>query len=298
MTVSAANVTRRDFLTLISAGGLLSHAQPIQAEPAIEAKSAAPFWVDVNVYLSRWPFRRLRDDTPDALASMLRSKGITQAWTGSFDGVFHKDIGAVNRRLSEACAQHGDGLFIPFGSINPLLPQWQDELHLCAEKYQMPGIRLHPNYHGYDLKEARFQELLQRAAERNLIVQLCGWLEDPRTQHPQMRVPTVNLAPLGDLAASTAGLRLVLLNGVNSAAGKAQAELLNLPNVYCDIAQLESSEGVSKLLATTTAEHLLFGSYSPMFYFDSARLKLAESVLTPQQEQAIRFGTAHTLLPA
>ncbi|EAQ82811.1 amidohydrolase family protein [Blastopirellula marina] len=298
MTVSAANVTRRDFLTLTAAGGLLANARRSQAEPVTGAESVTPSWVDANVYLSRWPFRRMRYDTPDALASMLRSKGITQAWTGSLDGVFHKDIGAVNRRLSEACAQQDDGLLVPFGSINPLLPQWRDELRLCAERYRMPGIRLHPSYHGYDLKEPRLAELLQRAAELNLIVQLCAWLEDARTQHPQMRVPDVDLAPLGDLAASTSGLRLVLLNGVKNAAGVAQAKLLQLPNVYCDIAQLETSEGVSKLLATTTAEHLLFGSYSPMFYFDSARLKLTESVLTPQQDQAIRFGTARSLLPA
>lgn len=266
-----------------------------ETESSIEPTS--PF-VDVNVYVSRWPFRRLRNDAPAALVALLRRQGVTQAWTGSFDGVFHKDIGAVNRRLVETCRKHGDGLLAPFGSINPLLPRWQAELRRCAEQYQMPGVRLHPAYHGYDLKNPRFAELLSAAAERGLIVQLCGWLEDPRTQHPQMRVPTVDLTPLTELAAAHSDLKLVLINGVNLVGGKAQAELLALPNVYSDIAQLEATEGVAKLLKVMPAERILFGSYSPMFYFDAARLKLIESLLTAEQEQAIRFATAQSLLPA
>ncbi|MCC9607304.1 amidohydrolase [Blastopirellula sp. JC732] len=298
MTAVSAKVPRRDFLTLsaasMSAGGLLANSAPVQADPP---SPTAP-WIDVNVYVSRWPFRRLRYDTPGELTSLLRRHGITQAWTGSFDGVFHKDIGAVNRRLVETCGKQGDGLLAPFGSINPLLPEWQDELRLCAEQYKMPGIRLHPGYHGYDLKTPAFAELLKQAAERNLIVQLCGWLEDPRTQPALMRVPTVDLTPLTELAAANPDAKIVLINGVNLVGGKAQAELLSLPNVSSDIAQLETSEGITKLMKVMPAERILFGSYSPMFYFEAARLKLLESVLTAEQETAIRSASAQTLLPA
>lgn len=268
------------------------------ASAETESSPESPPFVDVNVYVSRWPFRRLRNDAPAALAALLRRQGVTQAWTGSFDGVFHKDVSAVNRRLAETCRKHGDGLLVPFGSINPLLPRWSDELRTCADQYAMPGIRLHPAYHGYDLKHPRFAQLLTAAAERGLIVQLCGWLEDPRTQHPHMRVPTVDLTPLTEVADRHDELKLVLINGVNLVGGKAQAELLALPNVYSDLAQLETTEGVAKLLKVMPAERILFGSYSPMFYFDSARLKLIESPLTAAQTAAIRFATAQSLLPA
>src|SRR5262249_34048486 len=44
-----------------------------------------PF-VDVNVNLSRWPFRRLKGDEPAELVAKLRSQNVVQAWAGSLDG--------------------------------------------------------------------------------------------------------------------------------------------------------------------------------------------------------------------
>ena len=65
--------------------------------------------IDVNVYVSRWPCRRLPDDETPRLVRRLRDRGITSAWTGSFDGLLHRDVAAVNSRLAQECRRFGDG---------------------------------------------------------------------------------------------------------------------------------------------------------------------------------------------
>src|SRR5207237_2062570 len=93
--------------------------------------------IDTNVYLSRWPFRRLRGDETPELVAMLRSRGITQAWAGSFDALLHKDIAGVNARLAEDCARRGEGLLLPFGAVHLSLPDWEEDLSRCHEVHRM-----------------------------------------------------------------------------------------------------------------------------------------------------------------
>ena len=252
--------------------------------------------IDVNVSLSRWPMRRLRDDATGALVAMLRRQGIRQAWAGSFDGLLHKDLASVNARLAKECRRHGRGMLVPFGSINPKLPDWEEEVRRCLKVHRMPGIRLHPNYHGYKLDDPDFARLLRLAAERDLIIQLALVMEDERMMHPLLRVEPVDTAPLTDQVKQTPGLRLVLLNALRTLRGRPLLELLAAGEVSVEISMLEGVGGVANLLAQAPANRVLFGSHAPLFYFESALLKLKESPLSIEQQRAIGMGNAERVL--
>ena len=252
--------------------------------------------IDVNVNLSRWPFRRLVGDEPAGLVAGLRKREVTQAWAGAFDGIFHKDISSANVRLADDCQRHGAGLLIPFGSINPKLPDWQEDLRQCHEDHKMPGIRLHPNYHGYDLKDPAFSELLHLTAARRLVVQLAVCLEDQRTQHPLMRVSPVDIAPLANLLKSEPDARLVILNSDPLHNLEQSQGLLSGGNSYFDISMVEGVGGVARLAKKVSIERVLFGTHYPLFYFESAVLKVREAEFTDAEGQAVLDSNARRLL--
>jgi predicted TIM-barrel fold metal-dependent hydrolase len=248
--------------------------------------------VDVNVSLSRWPFRRVPCDEPSRLVEKLRQYGVGQAWTGTLDGLFHRDLGAANARLAEECRRYGPGLLVPFGSVNPMLPDWREDVRRCREVHHMPGIRLHPNFHGYHLDEPVFAEVLAEAARHGLLVQLALRMDDVRVQHPLVKVPDVDPAPLAKvLAAVKTKLPLVILNS-----GRAIGALAALPNLYFECAMWESVGCAAALVEAVTPQRALFGSHLPLYSLESSLLKLRESALPAAQAAAIECENARRLM--
>jgi predicted TIM-barrel fold metal-dependent hydrolase len=254
--------------------------------------------VDTNTSLSRWPFRRLGGDEVPDLVARLRKRNVAQAWAGSFDGILHRDIGGVNARLAADCRTLGKNFLSPFGSINPKLPGWQEDVRRCSEEHKMPGIRLHPNYHGYELTDPAFAELLKLAAARRLIVQLVLSMEDVRTQHPLMRVPPVDATPLPEIVKKEPGVRLILLNWTQAMRGQRLEAFAEAGEVYFDIAMVEGIEGIARLVERLPLPRVLFGSNYPLFYFESALLKVQESGLPEDQKKALLEGNARRILTA
>lgn len=285
--------SRRDFLATATTFAAATALAPSR----LSAVGSAPAGlIDTNVYLGRWPFRRVPLDEPAALVAKLREHGVNEAWTGSLDALLHKDISGVNARLADDCERHGRGLLSPVGAVNPKLSGWAEDMRRCADVHRMRGVRLHPNYHGYTLAEPLAAEVLERAAKHGLLVQIAVSLEDERTIHPLVNVPPVETAPLVDLMQKLPGLRVQLLNAFR-AIRRPQATALAAQRVGFEIAMLDGIEGIANLLKYLPAALLCFGSYSPVFYFESATLKLQESILSDDQLASVRAGTARWLMP-
>lgn len=260
--------------------------------------AAAPTLTDANVSLFHWPFRRLPLDEPAALAARLAALGVGEAWAGSFEGLLHRDLDGVNRRLAAACREVRSLRLRPFGSVNPLLPDWPEDLRRCAQVHGMPGIRLHPNHHGYGLDHPAFERLLQLAGEAGLIVQLVVATEDTRTQPPQTQVADVDLRPLPALLARHGQTRVQLLN---HRPGSITAELAQHPNLWFDIARTEATDGVTRLVRQAGSGRVLFGSHAPFLIPEAALIRVEEGLLTglaPAEAEALLFTNARRLLPA
>ncbi len=246
------------------------------------AALASPVWadeakfdiIDTNVSLYRWPFRRLPLDDSKSLVAKLRKLGITTAFAGSFEGILQRDISAVNRRLADECREFAE--LIPVGSINPNLPGWEDDLKRCVDDHGMRGIRLHPNYHDYELSDPQFLKLLNQAARAKLFVQISAVFEDVRTQPDKLRVPDVDLSPL---VTEHTG-RIQVLNW------RPQRELLEklagVPNIHFDVSRIDQTDGVATLLKSLPESRVMFGTHAPFLIPEASLIRIHESDLAEE----------------
>lgn len=252
--------------------------------------------IDVNVSLSRWPNRRLPLDETSKLAAALRQNGVTQAWAGTFDGLLHNDLATANAWLANQCRSVDEDLLLPIGAINLSLPAWEEDVRRCRELHGMKGVRLLPGHHDYTLDDPRFRQLLSLLADKKMLLQIAIRQEDPRTQHRLLMTKDVDLKPLLPLLSDFPNLPMVLLNAVSSSAVELHGQLATAGKVYFDISTLEGLAGLERRVQSLPAERLLFGSHSPFFAFDSAKLKLQESELPGQTRDQISHVNAVKIL--
>jgi predicted TIM-barrel fold metal-dependent hydrolase len=275
-----------------------------RAQPPPEEPATGPDIIDTNVHLFQWPFRRLKYDRTEALVRKLRRHRIAQAWAGSFESVFHKQLDAANRRLVDECREHGGGLLIPIGSVNPVWPDWEEDLRRCHEQYQMRGVRLYPAYHGYALDHPDVLRLLALAARRGLVVQIAIRMEDERVHHPSVIAPVVDAARLPEILVKVPEARVQLLSADTVFRTNRLRALIEQTKTTFDIAALEGDGGVGRLIDGThpyyrgqvPVDRLLVGTHAPFFPCESALMKLFESPLDRQQLDKIMFANARALL--
>lgn len=246
--------------------------------------------VDVNVTIGDWVVRRSWADSTATLIARLRRHGVTSAWAGSVEGILHTDVAGANARLAAACA---GTMLLPFGTVNPLAPDWEEDVRRCAEVHGMPGIRVFPGYHSYKLEDEIFARLLATATKSSLLVQIVLSIEDDRAQNPLLTAPFVNVAALPELLGRTPGARVMLLNATSRVfSGAPLMARLAQAGLFMEIATLEGVAGIENLISRIPQARLCFGSHSPYFVFESALLKLQESDLTPAQGAAVRHANA------
>ena len=273
---------RRDLIhgaMTMGAGSMLA-ANAGQSVAAIPMPSRI---IDSNVSLFQWPFRRLPLDEVDGLCDKLKVLRITQAWAGSFEGLLHRDLSSVNERLLKACQNRPE--LVPIGAINPTLPGWRQDVQRCLGTFQMPGVRLHPGYHGYALNDPLFGELLAEVSGQEGFVQIAVAMEDTRTQSPLMRVPEVDPGPLKHWMQQIPKARVQILNSRPGAAEK--LKFAAIPRVVFDTSRVDGTDGVADLVRAVGDDRVLYGSHAPFLIPEAACIRMVESHLDASIVKAI-----------
>lgn len=299
-------IDRRGFLKS-SVVGVAAASLPLYRGSAAESpvsSSSASGIIDTNINLFNWPFRALKYRDTRALVAKLKKHRVIEAWAGSFEALFAKDMNGVNERLANECRAQGAGFLVPFGSVNLAWPDWEEDIRRCHEVHHMPGIRIYPGYQPFDLDHPGMVRLLEMIAERGLLLQVVFGMEDPRVHHPIVSVGKVTFAPFVKAVQGIRNVKVQLLHFPGSNVGDDWSQFTAEANTFLDISRLEGNGAVARMIGTieglpssrTPVERILFGSHAPFFPVETAILKLVESPLDASQLQAIMRGNARQLL--
>ena len=93
--------------------------------------------------------------------------------------------------------------------------------------------------------------------------------------------------------AGVPSLRLVVLNAPRD---PLRQKIAAAGDVYFDIAMVEGVGGVGVLASEVSPQRVVFGSHFPLFYLQSAALKIKEAGLSASEEKAILEDNARRLL--
>ena len=250
--------------------------------------------IDISVFTGNFPFRRLAVTKPDELQDMLKSENIDCAFVSPIEGVFYEEPQIANEELFTQLRD--TSMFVCVAVLNPTLANWQKSLNRCCEQYRISAVKLHPNYHCYNLTDIAARNLIKATGEAGLPVIVQLRIQDTRSHHPLMQVPDVSVTDVIEVAKALPEVKIVL-GGIKWTEATAQAANIKaLPNVWFDISHIEIVDGLRRLMDVYGTERILFGTHAPFFYVRSAIIKLDEAQLSTEERERITRRNVEELL--
>ena len=241
--------------------------------------------IDSNAYVGEWPFRRLPYAQPENLLRKMDALGIERAVVSRLENVFFKDLLVGNRELHGIARAHPDR-FIPAYTINPAYPGWDEDLEICIDELGAQNLRLHPNYHQYELLGRECLRLLEIAREHDLIVLIAVGLEDARHHHRLVRVPDVAAGDIAQTVNAFPRVRFLVTAGRFGEVTSIWRSVDERANLYVENSRVQGPiHDVAKLCASIGPDHVLFGSNSPLHYHESAKLSIETETGIPESDK-------------
>jgi uncharacterized protein len=248
--------------------------------------------IDVNAYLGHFAYRRLRHNTGAGLVQLMDRSGIKRAVVSSAASITYRNPQSGNEELATEVEPYRSR-FIPFAVLSPAYAGWQHDLKVCHEELGMKGLRLYPQWHGYQLSDPRCRELIDAAAERRMVISIPVRVEDRRQQGWLIDIPDLNLDEIAASIRACPKARFIVTNGSgfpSSALGRSN----DLPNFTVDISRLsvEFANETARMLRILGEDRVLFGTGIPFHYPGPALTKLDILNVSEAVKEKIRSQNA------
>jgi uncharacterized protein len=244
--------------------------------------------IDINTYVGHWPFRQLRHNTVPALLRRMDGHGIDHAVVGSCHAMFYKNVHPANEELARETRRHRDRL-LPFATLDPTYPGWQEDLRRCAEQLDLCGLRLFPQYHGYALSDPAALELIDAATELGWCVQVPMRVVDRRQRHRWDLAEDLSPADFAQAIALRPKTRWMFLNAIGLDGAQ-----LGKGRYLVGISRMTAvlQRNIQGLAETAGVEHLAFGTGMPFKTPEPALLKLEVLDLPKRSRERLAWRNA------
>jgi predicted TIM-barrel fold metal-dependent hydrolase len=167
-------------------------------------------------------------------------------------------------------AREGSRKLLGYVTVNPMFPESIADLDLLDSVSKFIGVKLHPDYHGYDIKSTRMQGFLDEVARRVSLVLVhvscmpgTGLADAVRVVEFAARHPQTNF-----ILAHLAGIyQSPLYPYFPNFAGLEKVAAFKLDNVHVDTAHylMYAYPGVMEsMVQIIGADHIIFGTDAPL----------------------------------
>lgn len=246
--------------------------------------------VDLNAFAGNWPFYPVKGDMGSVRKS-LHKYGIKQIFISPLDGVWCRNPHIFNSRLYQEADILEDIWPVPI--IDPTIATWKKELEYALKNPKVKLVKLLPAYVPYRLSEA--DSLLSSLTEADTGVIIQTRMEDPRRQHPLAQVPDVPAKEIAFAAERHSDLIIIIGGPRRSDIMSIKSQLLDLPNFYADVSQVEGMNGLLELVESGLKSKLVFGSHAPIFIPHSAMVRVITD-LDDETSKAILWENAKQII--
>ncbi len=245
--------------------------------------------IDVSAWIGAYPFRGIPNSSLDDLRAKMNELQIERAIVSPYEAIFWENNLDAYERFAMQLAD--DDKIEVWPVVRPGATAGLEKL---LDRFRPRGIRLLPNYHGYQLSDSRARDVLDLAKSRNLIVQVFQRIADERW-HYLLKVPPVDQNDL-DYLTSVHVDQPILLSGLNSIAPFA-SRLKQNKNFYADLSRIRGPQfAIEAMVKSLPVEKLVFGSLWPVQIIEATLWQITSAKIDESVKQQLLGGNALALL--
>ncbi len=240
--------------------------------------------VDVNCLVGHWPFRKLYKNTFEEVQKIHKANGITSGYVSSLDSIFYNDPFEGDEDLHEIIKGSNYHHVL---TINPMLPEFVQDVKDGIKKFGIKGVRIYPGYHGYSLANSKLKELCHVLADYNIPLFLTIRMEDERSDY-LVRPNKVHMDEVGSFIGRVPDNKIILLTAFSNELISIKEAINNHRYVRFDTSGLKGPLfAVEKMLEVFPPEKMVYGSLYPLYSFSCTYLTLKHAQIDENIKQEI-----------